>query len=629
MDAYVNLIEKSIEVVLKDESYLFTIEELSYFKKFQSLYYHHKLVLSRLLNRQPKKWYRLNRLDFSFNLSEIIHDLLVYDYDSSLDGDLFRAIGDSLDIARINGDDESWSGLNFIQSNDYLELPYVSVDYLLTVLNNEELLKLSKKLNCTPKQVNQATLIKYISDFSRNQSTLTSNGNLFFNSSGQLISQSFNLKKSIFALTGNLVRINPPIHNLFNRLAFVYSRQSVLFSPPHHLLSSFGKRHYPQPNHIRTLTFDSRSSLIEFINALNLESEFDIAFESKDYITSQSIALSILNKWRLLINSVNDMDIKKNWRLKYSSGHIYTRLVFKLSSIFSKNKNYVGEVELLRELLNQRVWRIGKRGAYYNRLALVLMTHFKSTNEEKYKFHYEALKVCYEALSDPDTHEIYKFDLSRRLTRLEKSKILEIPIESRNSQMIDLKSPSKVFVRGERCYDTNNQHSLWRALIKPTTESPHEVLRVEEFTLQYYNLKGWKGLHNEGKIVRTIFVLALWDIIFDKVEGAFETPFQIAPLDLNDGGDFYRLRKDSIENRLSEIKLNGATKFVEERYDLEFERRTWAIGVNWDYKRDDLINLTNCLGGSSLSQIFRVLCQDWEHRTGGMPDLMYVTFFKQ
>lgn len=589
MDRYVELIDTSISTVLHNESYLFTEQELEYFKLYTSLYYNHKLFLSRLLNRQPQNWHKLSKFDFGFDVEEIINDLVIHQYDNSLDNDLALAINQSLDLARIEGDQDAWKDLNFVQSNEYLELPTTSVEYVLSICNNQDLITISRKFNCLPKQQTRKNMTDAILNTSTTQSTLTSNGKLSFNTSGNLLNQSLSLKQSIIKQMDKVIRINPPIHNLFNRLAFVYSRQSTLFSPPHHLLSTFNKRYYPQPEHKRTIAFASRATLIEFIHALNLEAEFDQALEEKDYEEAQRVAESILDRWRDMIHSNT---IIKNWRARYSAGHVYTRLVHKLSGIYSRNKRYEEEVGLLRELLAQRVWRSSRRGAWYSRLALVLMTHFKNTEKLSYYLN-EALNVCAEALMDQDTHEIYKPDLYRRITRLEKSKVFNLSQEDR-TPVLKLRNPNKKFVYADRDYSTMTTHSFWRPffpVVVQDGEDPVDTLRVEDIALQAYNIEGWKGLHTEGRIIRTIFVLALWDIIFEPIEGAFETPFQTAPLDLSDG-DFYQHRRESIEKRLEEIQEIGAKDLVSERYDAEIEKRTWAVAVNWDYEREDLVNLT-------------------------------------
>lgn len=73
------------------------------------------------------------------------------------------------------------------------------------------------------------------------------------------------------------------------------------------------------------------------------------------------------------------------------------------------------EKQIIRRILKQRVFRRGKRGAWYERLALVLMKYPSAeerdpnlSERKKCKLadarYQEALAVCLKGLSDPDTH---------------------------------------------------------------------------------------------------------------------------------------------------------------------------------------------------------------------------------
>lgn len=72
------------------------------------------------------------------------------------------------------------------------------------------------------------------------------------------------------------------------------------------------------------------------------------------------------------------------------------------------------------------------------------------------------------------------------------------------------------------------------------------------------------------------------------IPGAFETPYQLAPLDLGDDS-FYRSRQADIEERLQRMtNTNAAIKMLREIDQVERDRGTLAIGVNWAYERQDL-----------------------------------------
>src|SRR5882762_3419093 len=80
-------------------------------------------------------------------------------------------------------------------------------------------------------------------------------------------------------------------------------------------------------------------------------------------------------------------------------GHILTRIVYKGTVAFAILKQYDKELEVLEALLTQRRWGRGRRGQWYDRRALILMTHY--AKDEKTTIH--AINCVAEALRDPDT----------------------------------------------------------------------------------------------------------------------------------------------------------------------------------------------------------------------------------
>lgn len=72
------------------------------------------------------------------------------------------------------------------------------------------------------------------------------------------------------------------------------------------------------------------------------------------------------------------------------------------------------------------------------------------------------------------------------------------------------------------------------------------------------------------------------------IPGAFETPYQLAPLDLGDDS-FYRSRQAEVEKRLTAMaNTQVAIKMLREVDEAERDRGTLAIGVNWAYELQDL-----------------------------------------
>lgn len=56
----------------------------------------------------------------------------------------------------------------------------------------------------------------------------------------------------------------------------------------------------------------------------------------------------------------------------------------------------------------------------------------------------------------------------------------------------------------------------------------------EEHSLELNLLQdgGWEGWHDEGGVLRSLFCLLMWDILFSPQADAFVSAYQDAPLDL-------------------------------------------------------------------------------------------------
>lgn len=73
-----------------------------------------------------------------------------------------------------------------------------------------------------------------------------------------------------------------------------------------------------------------------------------------------------------------------------------------------------------------------------------------------------------------------------------------------------------------------------------------ELLHVERLVLEHFHCPsmddvafseaigggGWEGFHDEGAVLRSLFSLLMWEILFTSLPDVFISPFQDAPLDL-------------------------------------------------------------------------------------------------
>lgn len=166
---------------------------------------------------------------------------------------------------------------------------------------------------------------------------------------------------------------------------------------------------------------------------------------------------------------------------------------------------------------------------------------------------------------------------------------------------------------------------------------------VEGWVLEWWEKQGYKGFvllqplgqgladrharyYSEGSILTTLFGLLLWPVLFHPLPGAFETPYQTAPLDLGED-TFAPSRQDLLETRLEQMsKTRNALDMLKEADERERSKQTWAVGVSWEYGRDELAEVLECLGGRAMAGICRMLAEEYRHRVSGVPDLMSVKY---
>ena len=99
------------------------------------------------------------------------------------------------------------------------------------------------------------------------------------------------------------------------------------------------------------------------------------------------------------------------------------------------------------------------------------------------------------------------------------------------------------------------------------------------------------SFHSEGSIVSTIFGLLFWDILFSSIPGAFETPYQSAPLDIATEC-FLFARRHAIEERLREIENGKAPEILSQTDDKFRENNTMCVGVRWnEFSKQDLVEI--------------------------------------
>lgn len=548
-------------------------------------------------------------------------------------------------------------------SGDHL----TSVEETAPLLSADELKQIAREGKIQGK--NKAELIKGITRMSREQASLMSLGLSRHNSresettesSGDQEIQKPRAKMErhdsnreqhflgkILAILGPCVRLSPVPHRLFERVHLVFYRSTEWTekSLTTIILAKIARRNFPGYVVCRTSTiFASRAHLLEFEKAIKLESEVDRLSESPGLASEEGLK-SILQvfetvypRWKELVAEEEEKEQKVYeagegaYLRRFTPAHSYTRIIHKTLSAFARLKDHAKEHDLLTQLLEQRLFHMARRGAWYQRKAMI-QEHYMPTLDEApvsnspnlQKKHWlrKAAETCEAGLQDPDCHLTYHYDLQKRLIKLEKK--LRIPRRLQHDfGHVRLADPVEMVVEGiqlkrELAPKPGRLAAPTRTVWVDEVDSGDEC-SVEEMCLSHFRSQGWKGYHAEGGIVRTLFAYLFYDVLFLYIPNVFQTAYQTCPLDLYTDA-FYPARASEINHRLVQIANGEGQRLVREVWEREHDRRTSVVGLDWDFAIDDITELVSCFEGSALAAVCKVMAQEYRQRGGGIPDLI-------
>lgn len=105
-------------------------------------------------------------------------------------------------------------------------------------------------------------------------------------------------------------------------------------------------------------------------------------------------------------------------------GWIYTHMIEHGTKALAKLQEYSLEAVILQKLIDQQIYRMGKRGKWYDRLALVQANYLKDIPERKRKK--MALQTCIKGIQDPRVHQSMKINhYYHHCLKIEKKKSLQ------------------------------------------------------------------------------------------------------------------------------------------------------------------------------------------------------------
>ncbi|CAG7851982.1 Fanconi-associated nuclease 1 homolog {ECO:0000305} {ECO:0000250/UniProtKB:Q9Y2M0} [Serendipita indica DSM 11827] len=439
---------------------------------------------------------------------------------------------------------------------------------------------------------------------------------------------------------GKCIKINERVIALIRRLNLVYFRTTAFEEKllvPAILVASKKRQYAPYETKRSSNIFPSRDALLEYEAALALERKVEDL--TACYSNSRSSEMEKQETEIWLIRAYNEVmglfegAVERVYRERtglerFEAGYVYVRTLHHLATIVGQLDEVDTEIRILEKLLAQDRWLLGKRGSWYDRLACIFMK--KPTTQTGLE---KAYGIITTALID-DTDQslsaaLHAWNGNSKSKRIRRTLVIPLFRNARSAYI------TGECVRPEEP-EVDNPFGLVRPQLKKRSSGRTAWLgrdevptTVEDFAIQYYEGKGFKGLHCEGSIVRFIFALLFHDILFMPVNGAFETPYQTGPLDLA-LDVFYSARKEAIDARLNQI-LNGDALNIATFIDEENrEKQTFYVGSRWDkFKREEILEIIECLEPSVLHSICLQQVHDFEGSGGGVPDLIIWNYKKR
>lgn len=295
---------------------------------------------------------------------------------------------------------------------------------------------------------------------------------------------------------------------------------------------------------------------------------------------------------------------------RFQVGWQRARAAWLAVSLLEKAREYDDAVSALRALLRCG-WCLHKRGDMWDRLCIDLGTHLRRKGDE--------LAAALAAIDDPWVRGGGHAAALRRAKKLSQSSAQADARLTASLGLLLAGCEPRVTTVYARQRPQTEENPMARARFFSATSG--DVISVEAVVLEHYEADGWRGVHDEGSTLRTLFGLLLWDALFDtSVRYAFASRFQAAPLDLA-AESFAPARKERIDAVLREVRRGRAPELV--RGAFSAHREKLCVGVRWElWGVDELAEIAACLGGDALADLLQLLADDYGAWSAGLPDLL-------
>ncbi|KAJ5576255.1 hypothetical protein N7535_003181 [Penicillium sp. DV-2018c] len=583
---YVDAFNLALETVLGEESHLFNEAEMEIFRQWRELSYESQYLYVRLFLRKTSAWHRINKLNYYSDISDLV------------------SVTEDLQRERRLPDSELGNTFRFADGIE--EITTLEEASSLLLLEELKIFAKDAKVQGNSKK----ELLAALHETSKTQKGLKDTNN-----------RDSHFTQKILDYTGACIRISPVPRVLFERVHLVFYRSTEWTekSLTTMILAKMSKKNFPEYIVCRSNSiFASREALLEFESAIQTQFAIDNILEFNGPPTTASLQQIIdladksYPRWKELV----DQEQKKEdsiyesgegaYLRRFSPAWVLTRIIHKSLHPLGRFKEHKREHEVLEELLSQRLFHAARRGAWYQRKALLeehymwVLTPAEGLSEELRRKQWKriALKTCETGLEDPLCHLIYHYDLQKRITKLEKA-LRIVKREQHDFGHVMLGKPVERTVEGIRI-ETGDSPKKGKATVWVDEREGGGECRVETDNMMYPAQFGY----------------LFYDILFTYVPNVFQTAFQTCPLDLHTDV-FYPSRASEINHRLVEITNGEAERIIRDIHARHGAAQPCVVGLDWSFDLEDLVEIVRCFRGEALATICKVMAQEYQQRGVG------------
>ncbi|KAJ2771612.1 hypothetical protein IWQ56_001714, partial [Coemansia nantahalensis] len=382
------------------------------------------------------------------------------------------------------------------------------------------------------------------------------------------------LVQDVLRVTGAVVRLNPVVAELFERLHLVFFRAPVHLGDDNSMkfavLATIGQLRFPAYPVVRSADlFASRDAVVQFKMLSEVGHAMGVLLTSpvkqtEDHEKGWELYSAHRDAWAAHLSDIcarpdgaasggadaaTEPEAIDYWRRHFTPGYALARLVERGARFAANLKRFEDERVILESLLSQTAYRVGRRGDWYERLALLHATHLRPKRargdaqalDQVAQALAQARAVCVRALDDGHVNRVSLHAISRQLRAIESKLGLGADKQSAHPRLcLEWRPlPSRTVV-GVRVRGVARRG--------PSTWIGDDAVpcSVEQLALWRYKSDGYDGLHSENALATTLFALLFWDIIFHPLPGVLDTEYQSQPLDMT-SDSFYSSRRALIE----------------------------------------------------------------------------------